>query len=832
VSPADARADKGDRRARIAPTWLVAWAHLAVLWSFAVAKPLLDVLDGSPEFFIARENTSGDIILLVALLLLAPPTLLLLTELALARVPRARMFLHLAYVALLTALLALQILNDVVGGSSVVVLPVAAALGAAGALAYARLAAIRSILSVLGPAPVVLGAVFLLFSPVSELVLPEDSDAARAGAPENAAPIVFVVLDELSGDTLLDRRMRIDRTRYPNFARLGRDATWYRNATTAADFTTEAVPALLSGLRPRKGDLPTQADHPNNLFSLLRDRYDVNAQEPITDLCSEQECPEGGGQGLGGRMRNLFSDLGVVSLHQLLPEDLEKRLPAVDQTFSGFAQDAGASATSAPTSALEDRPGQFDRFLAQIGRRAKRPTLDFLHIELPHVPWDYLPSGQRYPMSQQGVPGTTNDRWGDDRRLVVQGQQRYLLQLAYTDRLIGRLIARLRKVGLYERSLVVVTADHGVAFVPSQPRRAVTEQNLAEVASVPLFIKGPGQTQGNLVDTPASSVDVMPTIARAIGARLPWRTDGEAVGDRGRDDSAPVQVYAKYGAPLDIAFADFLARRRKTVARDTAIFGSGDRGAGIFAPGLDARLIGANVEDLPAAPAFPARVELEDPYVFASVRPRADALPVFVNGKISGTNPGATPIALVVGDRIAAVTTAYRDVSGLRLEAFVEPSLLRKGANRTSIYALRGSTGRWRAAPLESSVGERFRLVDGNEGLTIAGSHGSRFAVKPGAVDGFIEARDVEGTALVAGGWAFSREGGPAERVLLFAGDRFIKAVEPSVPRPDLVEIYGQRALLAGFNVSADLGEDASDVELRAFAVIGDRASELKRTGS
>ena len=48
------------RRATPVLTW---WAHLAVLWSFALAKPLFDILADSPEFFVARENTAGDIVI-------------------------------------------------------------------------------------------------------------------------------------------------------------------------------------------------------------------------------------------------------------------------------------------------------------------------------------------------------------------------------------------------------------------------------------------------------------------------------------------------------------------------------------------------------------------------------------------------------------------------------------------------------------------------------------------------------------------------------------------------------------------------------------------------
>src|SRR5215218_8745508 len=77
---------------------LLAWVHLAVLWAFAIAKPLFDVLADSPEFFVARGNTNGDIVLLAFGLVLVPPTVLVAMELALFAVPRVRRPVHLVFV--------------------------------------------------------------------------------------------------------------------------------------------------------------------------------------------------------------------------------------------------------------------------------------------------------------------------------------------------------------------------------------------------------------------------------------------------------------------------------------------------------------------------------------------------------------------------------------------------------------------------------------------------------------------------------------------------------------------------------------------------------------
>ena len=55
---------------------LLAWVHIGVLWAFAISKPLFDVLAESPDFFVARGNTGGDIVLFALGITLVPPTAL------------------------------------------------------------------------------------------------------------------------------------------------------------------------------------------------------------------------------------------------------------------------------------------------------------------------------------------------------------------------------------------------------------------------------------------------------------------------------------------------------------------------------------------------------------------------------------------------------------------------------------------------------------------------------------------------------------------------------------------------------------------------------------
>ena len=138
-------------------------------------------------------------------------------------------------------------------------------------------------MTVLSPAPLIVLLLFLVVSPVRGLLFPSAAGGAVAGPSRSAVPIVHVVLDELPQSTLADADGRIDAELFPNFARLARESTWYRNATTVNDSTAAAVPAQLTGEQPRAGTLPTTRDHPRSLFTLFERSHELTVIEPITD---------------------------------------------------------------------------------------------------------------------------------------------------------------------------------------------------------------------------------------------------------------------------------------------------------------------------------------------------------------------------------------------------------------------------------------------------------------------------------------------------------------------------------------------------------------------
>jgi hypothetical protein len=515
-------------------TLLRTWAHLAVLWAFAVAQPVLQVLADSAAFMVARGNAWPDLVLVTLGVVLVPPTLLAAIE---AMVPQAgrRRYVHLAFVGVLVAAFAFQVLK----GALVPVLEgcLAVGFGVGFAFAYDRGQFVPTVVSVLAPVPIVLLVWFLGFSPAAELAWPGGPEVERGTVPR-PAPVVVVIFDELSAASLLDRQRMIDPRRWPHFAALARESTWYRNATTVVDQTTRAVPTIMTGRLGGEDLLPIRADHPDSLFDRLGGQYDFNVKETLTHLCANELC----GQTRAAwptRARRLLGSMVSIMRARLSPGE-------------------SADYIGVPPEIIEKRPEIFREFVEKIepGR-----TLSLHHADLPHAPYQYAASGRRYTTESE-LPGLSSEQWTDDPGPVRDGLRRYLKQLGMVDELLGELVARLKRVGLFDGALVVVTADHGVSFQAGDSRRNVDTKNIGEIAGVPLLIKAPGQGRGRIVDSAATTEDILPTIGSLLGAR--WSAGGRSLANE--YDSAKVTVSGENG-PVTVSRNDFIRLRDEAADR-------------------------------------------------------------------------------------------------------------------------------------------------------------------------------------------------------------------------------------------------------------------------
>jgi len=581
------------------------------LCGFAVAAPVFDLLGSNPEFFVAHGGGAGPVVF-IALGLSALPPLACITLHWLASLagPRAARISGLAWLGALVGLIAWVPLNR----SESLEEPVGAGLAIGVAVLaiglYSRLPSTRQLLRLGALAPPTFALLFLLQPGLRPLLWPAQIDAATLEASDGAPPIVMLVLDELPLSSVQDASGAVNAVRFPALAGLAREGLLFTGVSTVATHTDQAIPAILTGRYPgTRPRVPAQAEFPENLFSLLAERYQLNVMESVTLLHPEspltQLARDSGGNAL-------VSDVALVYMHQILPRSLRDRLPPIATNWGSFWEREGGGPTFWQQARINIEAGdrrplhgegghlkRFRRYIEAVERFESdgRPPLHFLHIIYPHQPWRTLPSGDIY-MPQRNV-GQLGPRWPAEPWWSVDAYRRHLLQAMHADRLVGELVELLRAEGLYERAVVIVVADHGSGFWPKSAFR-VSKGLLhpGDVLSVPLIIKAPGVPGGRRIDRAGELVDLLPTLGQLAGFEIPWETDGCSLLDpacvmrptRRLYQKLRVGVNRRVEYPLDITDS------RATLEHKLELFGSDE--LGLYRAGRCDGIVGRSIEEL------------------------------------------------------------------------------------------------------------------------------------------------------------------------------------------------------------------------------------------
>ncbi|MBS0265555.1 MAG: sulfatase-like hydrolase/transferase, partial [Planctomycetes bacterium] len=504
----------------------------------------------------------------------------------------------------------------------------------------------------------------------------------------NPVPVVFVVLDEFCSMSVVNEQREIDAERFPNLAKLAGGATWYRNSTSVFPDTWQALPSMLSGRYPTTAWAPTVADLPQNLFSVIEatGAYEWTAFEPVSRLAPRQpvrrtaEAPS-----VARQITSILPTLQKVLLFHIAPTELQKRLPEIPKLWFGLHEVSDVDPTQRRGVIRyglgDDRQQQFNHFLHCL-TDSEQPQLFFCHVLLPHIPWCYLPSGRKCLAETQAWELLSDDALIDEL-YAEQSQQRYLLQLQYTDLQVGRLLDRLHAVGLYDKCLLIVTADHGVSFKKNDLRRAVTDTNLADILPVPLFIKLPGQQQGEISDRNVESVDILPTVAHVLGIDLPLPVDGVSIlgtPDQRTDkryQTAQTLGFQPCHCPAEIA-------RQSTVPEEIRQrFGPASDPAALFRIGPFPELIGKSSSDYARGEGPGATIRLRNGNAVYSSDPDA-IVPCYLEGRVIEPAVVLEPVqlAVAVNGTIWATTRTYQaDIYRDRFAVMLPETALREGAN-------------------------------------------------------------------------------------------------------------------------------------------------------
>ncbi len=160
-----------------------------------------------------------------------------------------------------------------------------------------------------------------------------------------------------------------------------------------------------------------------------------------------------------------------------------------------------------------------------LHRSAGRSQFLFVHFIDAH--WPYEPPEElmeRFGPPPADLAGLLRKVVDNDPPSNAEETERvaalYDAEIASADEAVGRLLDELKAKGIYDRSLIILTADHGEAFFDHghwQHSRTLYE----ELVRIPLIVKWPGLSPKGRVGAQVSQVDIFPTVLNAAGIEPP-----------------------------------------------------------------------------------------------------------------------------------------------------------------------------------------------------------------------------------------------------------------------------------------------------------------------
>jgi Sulfatase len=352
--------------------------------------------------------------------------------------------------------------------------------------------------------------------------------------------------------------------------------------------------------------------------------------------------------------------------------------------------------------------GRVTRFNAALRgiHSGSEPGLTFVHAFFPHEPRQYLPSGKAYQAGADPEPALDGPPSFTNEWLTEQSLQRTLLQLMFTDSLVGRLVKRLKDTGQWDRTLLVITADHGESFrrkkTPARAfkvghlhwRRAVTTTNLDEIAPVPLFVKYPGERDGQVDSRFVKTLDVLPTIADVTQHPASWPLTGRSLRDATYKGQAVVSVGKTFGGAVSMPSDRWLGRVAEVRRRVLGLFPAGGGLPPMYGIGPRPDLPGRPLSDFKLLPRAKVRAALAGPQRWRNVHTSSWLLPLHVTGRITGGVAGGRKLAVAVNGQIAATGWSFRPMGATHwsISVLLPQSALRPGSNDVRIYEAVGES--------------------------------------------------------------------------------------------------------------------------------------------
>jgi len=207
------------------------------------------------------------------------------------------------------------------------------------------------------------------------------------------------------------------------------------------------------------------------------------------------------------------------------------------------------------TSMVKLDHAKVERVLGWIDARGKAPFFLFWHTFEAHAPYvapdflgDVLPDARAHALGErlEGLPEKAGWKQVRAAKRVMRHHEAYTPEVTNAlydggvrsfDRWLGELLDGLEARGLDDRTILVVTSDHGEQLGDAGRPAPFGDgfYNLhghslfEEMVRIPLILRLPGQESGRRIPEVSASIDVMPTILDLLGLPVPPEVQGRSL---------------------------------------------------------------------------------------------------------------------------------------------------------------------------------------------------------------------------------------------------------------------------------------------------------------
>jgi hypothetical protein len=264
--------------------------------------------------------------------------------------------------------------------------------------------------------------------------------------------------------------------------------------------------------------------------------------------------------------------------------------------------------------------------------------------------------------------------------------QRLMLQTGFVDLEIGKLMKRLQDVRLFDSAVIVIMGDHGISFKYGDERRALTELNRADIASIPLLIKHPNQYKGNISEVPVETIDVLPSIADSLSISIPWKVDGQSALRQDYHSRTERRMYRWLEEKGELKSFRNLGSSHNALTIQS-MFGTDRPFDQAFYCAESRSLCGQAAHSLERA-----SFTLDKPGLYEDVKLKSGFVPALITGRIPANKMSANGISL--GASVNGVirgtsrTFRLRDNNGHSFGIMVPPESFRDGRNEIAVFFL------------------------------------------------------------------------------------------------------------------------------------------------